>query len=139
MRSALSAGSLAQALLYRPKGQRLLAALQWPAIVGGFHRDLVPAGALIITERDLVFISEEKQSPRQLAGDTHEFGGIITYFPRVRVAESHVSVHERFGVLDLPVHAASGGEKLEIVFPADYEDRVAKATEALLLPVGHST
>jgi hypothetical protein len=91
MRSALSAGSLAQALLYRPKGQRLLAALQWPAIVGGFQRDLVPAGALIIPERDPVFISEEKQSPRQLAEDTHEFGGIITYFPRVRVAESHVS------------------------------------------------
>ena len=124
---------------YRPKGQRLLAALQWPAIVGGFQRDLVPAGALLITERELVLISEEKQSPRQLAGDIHGFGGIITYFPRVRLAEFHVGVHERFGVLDLQIHAASGGEKLEIIFPADYEQRVATAMEALLLSVDHST
>jgi hypothetical protein len=66
---------------YRPKGQRFLAATQWPAVMGGFQRELSPAGALLVTERELVLISEEKTSPRQHAGDLHRFGGVITYFP----------------------------------------------------------
>ncbi len=114
---------------YRPKGQRLSAAIQWPAIFDGFQRELAPAGALLITERELVLISEEKKSPRQHAGDFHEFGGIITYFPLARLADFHVSHHERFGVLALQVHAAHGGEKLEIIFPSDDENVVSKAME----------
>ena len=44
---------------YRPKGKRLSAAMRWPAIFGGFQRELAPAGALLVTERELVLISEE--------------------------------------------------------------------------------
>ena len=112
---------------YRPKGQRLSAAIQWPAIFGGFQRELAPTGALLVTERELVLISEEKQSPRQHSGDVYHFGGIITYFPLARLADFHVSHHERFGVLALQVHAAHGGEKLEIMFPSDEEKAVSKA------------
>jgi hypothetical protein len=121
---------------YRPKGQRLLTALHWSTIVGGFRRELVPAGALLITDRELVVITEEKQLPRQHTGDIHVFGGIITYFPRVRLADFSVSVHERFGILALQVHAASGGEKLEIIFPADCKESVVKAMQAVL-PLGN--
>jgi len=81
-----------------------------------------------------VLISEEKRSPRQLTGDLHEFGGIITFFPRVRLADFHVSHHERFGVLDLQMHAAHGGEKLEIIFPSKDEKAVSKAMEQVLAP-----
>ena len=66
---------------YRPKGQRLLAATQWPAVIDGFRRELSPACALLVTEREFVLIAEEKASPRQHAGDLHHFGGIITYIP----------------------------------------------------------
>jgi hypothetical protein len=114
---------------YRPKGQRLSAAIQWPAIFGGFERELAPAGALLVTDRELVLISEEKQSPRQLAGDVHQFGGIITYFPLARLADFHVSHHERFGVLALEVHAAHGRDKLEIIFPSADEMAISKAME----------
>jgi hypothetical protein len=119
----------AEAERYRPKGQRLLAATQWPAILGGFERELAPAGALLLTERELVLISEEKTSPRQHSGDLHEFGGIITYFPLVRLADFHLSHHERFGVLALQVHATHGGEKLEIIFPSDHERAVSEAMD----------
>lgn len=44
---------------YWPRGQRLLGAVQWPAVVGGFRRELSVAGALLVTERELVVISEE--------------------------------------------------------------------------------
>jgi hypothetical protein len=114
---------------YWPKGQRLLAAIQWRSIFGGFKRELAPAGALIITPRELVLISEEKTSPRRLPGDLHEFGGIITFFPRVRLADFHVGHYERFGVLALQVHAPHGGEKLEVVFPANDEMELLKAME----------
>jgi hypothetical protein len=61
-----------EAQRYCPRGQRLLTAMQWPAIVGGFQRELAPAGALVVTQRELVLISEEKKSPRQLTGDLHK-------------------------------------------------------------------
>jgi hypothetical protein len=118
-----------EAQRYPPKGQRLLAATQWAAIIGGFERELSPAGALLVTERELVLISEEKTSPRLHGGDLHQFGGIITYFPLVRLADFHVSHHERFGVLALQVHATHGGETLEIVFPTDHENAVSEAME----------
>jgi hypothetical protein len=114
---------------YRPEGQPLLAATQWPAVVDGFQRELCPAGALLVTERELVLIAEEKRSPRLHPGDFQKFGGIVTYFPLVRLLDFHVSHHERFGVLALRVHAVHGGEKLEIVFPTDHERAVSKALQ----------
>jgi len=118
---------------YWPKGQRLLAAVEWPAVVGGFRRELSAAGALLVTERELVVISEEKHSPRQLSGDDHEFGGIITYFPLVRLADFKIRTQEYFSVLALEVHAAHGGETLEIIFPSGFGSHVAKAMESILL------
>lgn len=118
-----------EAQRYWPKGQRLLAAMQWPAIFGGFQRELAPAGALLITQRELVLISEEKKSPRQLTGDVYGFGAIITFFPRVRLADFHVGHHERFGLVALQVHATHGGETLEIIFPSTQERTVSKAME----------
>ena len=123
-----------EAKRYWPKGQRLLTAILWPAIFSGFQRELAPAGALLVTARELVLISEEKRSPRQFTGDLHEFGGIITFFPRIRLADFHVSHHERFGVLALQMHAAHGGEKLEIIFPSKDEKAVSKAMEQILAP-----
>jgi hypothetical protein len=128
----------AEAERYRPKGQRLLAAIQWPAVAGGFQRELAPAGSLLVTEREVVVISEEKISPRQHAGDVHKFGGIITFFPGGRLADFHVSHHERSGVLALQVHAMHGGEKLEVTFPSDYETTVRTAMGKALAPAGSS-
>jgi hypothetical protein len=118
---------------YSPKGQRLLAAVQWPAVVGGFRRELSAAGALLVTERELVVISEEKLSPRLLSGDSHEFGGIITYFPLMRLVDFRIRTQEYFSVLALEVHAAHGGETLEILFPCGFESHVAKAMESILI------
>src|SRR6516162_4260409 len=50
-----------EAQRYWPMGQRFLAAIQWPAVLGGSQEELAPAGALLVTERELVVISEEKE------------------------------------------------------------------------------
>ena len=47
-----------EAQRYWPRGHRLLAAVQWPVD----QRQLAPAGALLMTERELVLISEGKKS-----------------------------------------------------------------------------
>jgi hypothetical protein len=78
-----------------------------------------------------VLISEEKISPRLHTGDTQKFGGIITYFPLIRLADFHMSRHGRFDILALQVHATHGGERLEIIFPADHEKAVSKTLDLL--------
>jgi len=57
------------ALRYRPKLQRILAATRWPSLVDEFLRPLCLAGALLVTERELVLISEEK--PLEISGSSH--------------------------------------------------------------------
>ena len=125
-----------EALRYRPKSQRLLAATQWPPVIGGFRRELSPACALLVTEREFVLIAEEKASPRQHAGDLHHFGGIITYIPIAQLINFQLSQHERFAVLAFQVHAMHGGEKLEIIFPADHEKAVSEVMKQVFAHAG---
>jgi hypothetical protein len=148
-----------EAQRYWPRGQRLLAAIQWPAN----QQQLAPAGALLMTERELVLISEGKKSSAELSpagssaeepnetssapvppqavnptdtvsgpGNVYEFAEIITFVPRVRLADFQVS-HQDSGVLTLQLQASDGGEKLEITFPSDHENAVLKGTEQMLL------
>jgi hypothetical protein len=132
-----------EAQRYWPRGQRFLAAIQWPAVFGGPQGELAPAGALLITERELVVISEEKEFAAEARAEAPSalepkeiFGGIVTFVPRVRLRDFHVSHQENFGVLALQVHATHGGEKLEVNFPPDKEKAVSKAMEQMLLPRG---
>jgi hypothetical protein len=113
---------------YRLGGQRLLAAVQWPAIIGGFRRELAPAGALLVTERELVLMAEDK-APYLMKAAAPKFGGTITYFPLVRLADFHLAHQERLSILALEVHSRHGGEMLEIIFPSGHEKSVRKAME----------
>ena len=115
---------------YRPQGQTILAAVQWPAVNAAFQRELSAAGALLVTDRELVLISEGNASP------LHS-GAIITYFPVARLADFHVGHHDRFGFLALQVHAAHGGEKLEIMFPPSCEQAVLRGMEHVLVPANN--
>src|SRR6516165_3433520 len=130
-----------EAQRYWPMGQRFLAAIQWPAVLGGSLEELAPAGALLVTERELVVISEEKEfagerPPEARPADESKaiFGGIITFVPRVRLKDFHVSRRESVGVLALQVNGAHGGEKLEVIFPSGDEKAVSNAMEQMLPP-----
>jgi hypothetical protein len=129
-----------EAQRYWPKGQRFLAVIQWRAVFGGSQEEPVPAGALLVTERELVVISEEKEFLTERPPETPSaeetraiFGGIITFVPRVRLRDFHVSHRETFGVLALQVNGAHGGEKLEVAFPSGDEKAVSNAMEQMLL------
>jgi hypothetical protein len=163
-----------EARRYWPRGQRLLAALRWPAVYGASKHETAPAGALLVTGRELVLISDEinssteassevelKERPGgektssagtaletisgpvfekadidagELPGDVYEFGEIITFVPRVRLANFQVSQQHQFGVLALEVHVAQRREKLEILFPSDRREAVSQAMEKVSSP-----
>jgi hypothetical protein len=129
-----------EAQRYWPRGQRLLGAVHWPPILDGSQQQLAPAGALLITERELVLFSEEKETSADSLSEAPSLdepkegiGGIMTFIPRVRLTDFQVSHQESFDVLTLRVQAAQGGEKLEIIFPSDEERAVSKAMEQILL------
>ena len=120
---------------FSPTGQRFLGAVQWPAILGDQKRQLAPHGALLITEGELVAISEAKEASAESTsaeGLMEKFGGIITFVPRVRISDFHVSHQEGFDVLALELRTEHGGEKLEINFPSNEEALVRKAMEQLV-------
>ena len=103
------------------------------------QRQLAPAGALLITERELVVISEEggifgrSGSGSPFCGrNRRKVGGIVTFVPRVRLSRLSGVAIRKLGVLALQVHAAHGGEKLEISFPSDEEKAVSKAMKQML-------
>ena len=163
-----------EARRYWPRGQRLLAALRWPAVYGASKRETAPAGALLVTGRELVLISDEISSSTEassevelkerlgrektssagtapgtipvpvfekadldsgeLPGDVYEFGEIITFVPRVRLANFQVSQQHQFGVLALEVRVAHGREKLEILFPSDRREAVSQAMKQVSPP-----
>ena len=132
-----------EAQRYWPRGQRFLAAIQWPAVFGRSQEELAPAGALLVTERELVVISEEKEFSTERPAEARPaeeskaiFGGIITFVPRVRLKDFHVSHQESLGVLALQVHATHGGEELRVLFPPDDEKVVSKAMEQMLVSRG---
>ena len=163
-----------EARRYWPRGQRLLAALRWPAVYGAAKSETAPAGALLVTGRELVLISDEINSSTEassevelkerlgrektssagtapgtipvpvfekadldsgeLPGDVYEFGEVITFVPRVRLANFQVSQQHQFGVLALEVRVAHGREKLEILFPSDRREAVSQAMKQVSPP-----
>jgi hypothetical protein len=132
-----------EAQRYWPRGQQFLAAIQWPAVSGGPQGQLAPAAALLATERELVVILEEREflterPPETPSADESKaiFGGIITFIPRVRLKDFHVSHQEGLGVLALQVQVAHGGEELNVMFPNDDEVAISKAMERMLVSRG---
>jgi hypothetical protein len=129
-----------EAQRYSPRGQRFLAAIHWPAISGGAREQLAPAGALLVSERELVIIAEEKafsseSTPEDASAEAPKeiFGGIITFVPRVRLKDFQISHQESLGVLALDIRAEHGGQKLEVNFPSEHEKAVSTAMEQMLL------
>jgi len=147
-----------EAQRYWPRGQRMLAAIQWAAN----PQQLAAAGALLMVERELVVISEGKKSSAELSpegssaeepketpatpmppksvnptetpsvpGNVYEFADIITFVPLVRLADFQVS-HQENGVLALQLRGSQGEQKLEITFPSDHEDAVLKGMEQMM-------
>jgi hypothetical protein len=118
---------------YLPRGGRLSSGVYWETIYGGFGREIAPAGALICTERELVFAAEEKAPMWQSREEKHDkYGEIITYFPLRCLADYRIIEQDQFDILSLEVHARHGGEQLKLIFPPDQRETVKSLMETCL-------
>jgi hypothetical protein len=110
--------------IYAPRGSRLLNGVQWGEIYGGFHRQLAPAAALLLTDRHIIIIAEEKPSGWFQFRERSHYGEIITYFPLDRLASFRISEHARFDILEIVGHEGHGSETLEVLLPHDHANAV---------------
>jgi len=111
-------------ILYAPENSSLLDGVQWTEVYGLFHRQLSPAAAMLLTERYIVVIAEEKPGWLQFRPRAN-YGQIITYLPRNRLAKFQIRQAARFSLLELEGHRGDGGEKLVIMLPHDKEEAVS--------------
>jgi hypothetical protein len=118
-------------ILYAPDHSRLFDGAQWGEIYGAFHRLLGPAAAMLLTERHVVIIAEEKPGWLQFARRAN-YGQIITYLPIDRLASFQLSRSARFSLLQLEGSRKAGGEKLVIMLPHDAEEAASRLLKAAL-------
>jgi hypothetical protein len=120
-------------LEFVPMGQRVLAVVHWCAVFGRkrlwFRRELAPQAMLALTDRELLFISEEAAWRWMRPGQTPKYGSIATHCPLSRIKSIQLNEHEELGTLDLELHAAQGGEKLKLQFPRERKQAVEAFTE----------
>ena len=103
------------ALHYLPLGRRLLSVVHWPACLGGNHRwsseELAPEAMLLLTDRELMLVSEERaRSWLRIGQEAPRYGNIVTFLPLVRLGNCRVDAggEEAMAVLELDLHSGQG-------------------------------
>ena len=106
---------------FGPVSQRVLALQHWSAVPGGqsrgFQRELAPAGMLVLTERELILISDEKTWSWLRVGRADKYGNVVTYCPLSRLENYRVLADDRLAQLELEIRAGGGGETVKVEFP----------------------
>ena len=95
--------------------------VHWPAVLGRewriFRRELAPEGVLVLTDCQMILISEEKARPWYKLENGRKYGYIVTYYPLARVNAMQLSEHGPLNTINLDLRARGFGGKLTIDFP----------------------
>jgi hypothetical protein len=116
-------------ILYTPQNSQLLDGVCWEEMRGVFGRELAPAAALVVTDRHIIVIAEEKISRWFQFRRSTKYGAIISYLPLDRFTGFQIKLHRRSRVLELESRGNSGGETLDITIPPDKEEAVHRAMQ----------
>jgi hypothetical protein len=116
-------------ILYIPQNSQLLDGVCWEEMRGGFGRELAPAAALVVTNRHIIVIAEEKISSWFQFRRSTKYGAIISYLPLDRFTGFKIRPQRHSRVLELESRGNSGGETLDITIPPDKEEAVRRAVE----------
>lgn len=123
-------------LSFIPMGQRVLEVVHWPAVLGRrlklLRHELAPEAMLALTDRELLFISEEKTWTWIRPGRVQKYGSIVTHCPLSRVGKVQLNEHDHLDTLDIEIRVREGGEKLKIDFPHDQKAQVAAFVERVM-------
>jgi hypothetical protein len=121
---------------FMPMGQRVLGLVHWPAVLGRklkiFRHELSPEAVLVLTERELLFISEEKTWSWVRPDRVQKYGSIVTHCPLSRVEAVELSEHDSLDTVDVEIRTHEAGEKLKIDFPREQKAKVSAFMELAL-------
>jgi hypothetical protein len=109
-------------LKFTPRGERLLALVEWPAVFGArrrwFQHELAPEAVLALTDRELLLISEEKTWSWLRIGRANKYGYIVTHCPLSRLEGYHVNESAALATFDFTLRAGRlGGETVQVALP----------------------
>jgi len=114
---------------FRPPSQPVLALQHWLPVMGKkrlwFQRELAAEAMLMFTERELIFISEEKTWSWMRIGRVNKYGFVVTYCPLSRLESWHIEANGKTAGLDLILRTQQGGETFRVEFPRGEEHHVA--------------
>lgn len=133
------------ALHYLPLGRQLEAVVHWPACLGAHHlwstEELAPEAMLLLTDRELILVSEERtRSWLRLDQPAVRYGSIVTYLPLARLGDCRMEVGEEpLAVLEVELHAGNvwsphdtpAADMARIGLPRAMVDEVAGLIEAV--------
>lgn len=115
---------------FRPLSQRVLGVQHWPAVTDGrwrwFERELAPEAMLVLTERELILISEERSWSWLWIGRVNKYGNVLTYCPLSRLERFGMQDRESLCALELELRAQNGSVNFHIDFPREQEPAVAR-------------
>ena len=117
------------AIMYVPEKSQLLDGVYWKEIRGSFNRELGPAAALLLTDRHIVLIAEEKGAGWFQFRHHPKHGAVMTYLPVDRLADFHIKERRRFCILELEGYENHGREKIEVMIPTDRQEAVSRLIE----------
>jgi hypothetical protein len=113
-------------LLYAPKNSQILDGVCWGEIRAAFGHELAPAAALLLTDRHIVVIAEEKITRWFQFRRIAKYGAIITYIPLNRLTGFETAARRRVCVLRLLAREGGGVERFELLFPCDKQSSVSR-------------
>jgi len=105
---------------YLPAGDNVRGFVHWPAALERrwllFRRERLPQGVLVLTNTQLMLISEEKAWWRGKSSQNAKYGYVVTYCPLSRVANIQLGEHEAYPVVDVKMCASQfcAGFKIEV-------------------------
>jgi hypothetical protein len=119
-------------LLYAPKNSQFEDGVCWEETRGSFGRELAPAAALLLTDRHVVVIAEERITRWFQFGRTAKYGAIITYFPLNRLTGFQMIARHRVCTLQIVASEKYGTERFEILFPVGKQSVVSRFTNGII-------
>ena len=109
------------------EGRRPIAAVQWPAVLGAYGRELAPSAALLTTDRELVLVSEKRVGIR-MPGKA-KYGYIATYFPLCDWRGSFSNGTKDTSSCKLTSRPRAAGNDTGTLFPRECEQNVSQVLE----------
>jgi hypothetical protein len=104
------------AIIYTPPGCRLIDGVHSDTIYGRFFGEKAPATALLLSEKDIIVIAEEKSRRWFPSRKEAKYGGTMSYIPRRRVVKWKIVENPRVDLHAIELSMGEGVKKLDIPF-----------------------